>query len=304
MGLSVRGNQDLGPPVDAVPGAGGSGPGQAGHRHLHWRWWTLPAVLVVLVLAAGLFVFGRYELRSHPGAKPMGDALNAFRSASTAPGGKGAGLRAPAVGVYRLEGQGGEKISFPPNSQKDGAVMPASVVSLADGCWRWHVDYNVAHWEEYDFCPQGLQLMMAANRNSQAWDFGVVVVKNLAQYRCDPHSVVLPVDAAAGQVFRQSCSGSNSATPGVSNLATDVRVVGIETLPIGGVATSTVHEVLQITVSGAQKGTGTEDWWYVADTGLPVRMERQIKVGSPSPVGTVTYTEAGSWQMTSLQPQT
>ncbi len=264
----------------------------------------LPALLVVLVLAAGSFVFARYELRSHPGAKPMGDALNAFRSSPTAPKGKGAGLRAPAAGVYRLEGQGGEKISFPPNSQEDGAVMPASVVPLADGCWRWHVDYNVAHWEEYDFCPQGAQLVMVANRNSQAWDFGVVAVKNLAQYSCDTTSVVLPVKPVTGQTFLQSCSGSNSATPGVSNLSTQVRIVEINTLSIDGVATSTVHEVLRITVSGAQKGTGTEDWWYVANTGLPVRMVRQIKVGSPSPVGTVTYTEAGMWQMTSLQPQT
>ena len=68
----------------------------------------------------------------------------------------------PAEGVYALNGQGTERISFPPNSHPDGAVMPATITYLADGCWRWHIDYNVAHWEEYDFCPRGGRLLLKA----------------------------------------------------------------------------------------------------------------------------------------------
>jgi hypothetical protein len=33
-------------------------------------------------------------------------------------------------------------------------------------------------------------------------------------------------------------------------------------------------------------------------------MERHITILSGSPLGTITYDETGSWQMTSLQPRT
>jgi hypothetical protein len=35
-----------------------------------------------------------------------------------------------------------------------------------------------------------------------------------------------------------------------------------------------------------------------------VRMDRHITIKSSSPIGTITYREAGSWQITSLQPRT
>ena len=39
-------------------------------------------------------------------------------------------------------------------------------------------------------------------------------------------------------------------------------------------------------------------------SGLPLRGERHITIMSSSPIGTVTYHEDGSWQMTYLQPRT
>jgi hypothetical protein len=32
-------------------------------------------------------------------------------------------------------------------------------------------------------------------------------------------------------------------------------------------------------------------------------MEREVRIHSDSPVGTITYTESGWWQLTSLVPQ-
>jgi len=277
------------------------GPPNRARRH----WGRLAAALVVAgVLGAFLAVWVPYEFRTRPGARTIGSALSTFRTASTLPRQAAAGLPAPSTGVYRLAGQGSEQISFPPNTQKDGAVMPASVTSLANGCWRWRVDYNVAHWEEYDFCPTATALLQVANRNSQTWDFGSTTIKNLAQYSCDPPQVLLPAHPVAGQMFSPSCTGSNSAIPGVSRTSGQIRIVGTEPLVIGGVTTQTVHESQRTSVSGGQKGDITEDWWLVAKTGLPVRMTRHIVVGSPSPIGTITYNEDGWWQMASLQPQT
>ena len=258
----------------------------------------------VIVLGATGLVVLPYLFRDHPGPQSVNAAVKAFKGREPTPTGRVLRYEPPAEGVYTLNGQGTERISFPPNSQRDGAVMPASVTYIAAGCWRWHVDYNVAHWEEYDFCPRGPEMLLAANRNSQSWDFGTVKVKNLARFTCTAASVVLPEDPKAGQAQRYSCRGTNTAISGSSTTSTAVRIVGIDSQRVGGVAVPAVHELQQGTLTGGQRGTVTENWWFAVSSGLPVRVDRQITILSNSPVGTVTYKEAGSWQMTSLKPRT
>ena len=77
--------------------------------------------------------------------------------------------------------------------------MPVTITYLADGCWRWHIDYNVAHWEEYDFCPSDGRLLLAGNRDSQSWDFGDIKVSNLGRFTCRSGSVVLPKAPSPGR---------------------------------------------------------------------------------------------------------
>jgi len=262
------------------------------------------ATVAVMVLGGTGFVALRYVLRDHPGPRSLAAAVKAFKETGSIPAGKNVKYDSPAEGVYALAGQGTEHISFPPNSQRDGAVMPGSVTYLPDGCWRWHVDYNVAHWEEYDFCPRGAELLLAANRNFQAWDFGTFKISNLARFACPPATVVLPEDPKPGQGLGWNCTGTNTAVVGRSVTATTARIVGMDALRIGDTRVPTIHQFQQVTLTGGQRGTVREDWWFMASSGLPVRMARRITIVSSSPIGTVTYNEVGSWQMTSLQPQT
>jgi hypothetical protein len=273
------------------------------HRRIRWR--IVVATAVVIVLGATGFVVIRYVFREHPGPKSLHAAVKAFQGMESTPAGSTT-LRndLPAEGVYPIKGQGTERISFPPNSQLDGAVMPVTIMYLADACWRWHIDYNVAHWEEYDFCPRRGGLLLAGSRVSQSWDFGDTKVNNLSRFTCPSVSVVLPQDPKPGQTQRYSCTGSNTAVSGRSIAATTVRIVGIVTLQIGGVVVPTIHELQQVTLTGGQRGRVREDWWFTVSSGLPVRVARQITLLSNSPIGTITYNEVGSWQMTSLRLQT
>ena len=273
--------------------------------HGRARWRIVVATAVVIVLGAAGFVVIRYVFREHPGPKSLHAAVKAFQGKEPTPTSSGT-LRndLPAEGVYPLNGQGTERISFPPNSQRDGTVMPVTITYLADGCWQWHVDYNVAHWEEYDFCPSDGRLLLAGNRNSQSWDFGDIKVNNLGRFTCPSGSVVLPQSPKPGQTQRYSCTGTNTAVSGRSIAATTVRIVGMVTLRIGGTVVPTIHELQQVTLTGGQRGRVREDWWFTVRSGLPVRVERQITLLSNSPLGTITYNEVGSWQMTSLRPQT
>jgi len=259
------------------------------------------AVLGLAVVGAMVLVIP-YELRAHPGAVPVNSVVKGFKGNSSSAGGRLA-FALPQQGVYVVKGRGSEQINVPPNSQRDGATMPASVTYVKHGCWRWRVDYNVAHWEAYNFCPTSANLLEGAEVNWQSWDFGTVKVTNLEQVTCRPPAVVVPGTPRPGQTFRWTCAGANTAVSGTTRQQVVVHLVGTTNLVIGGKATPTVHEVLDTSLSGVQHGSVTENWWFSRTSGLPVKMTRTVVINSTSPIGTVTYHEDGSWQMASLDPK-
>jgi len=289
--------------------------GDQGAAHHRWRRILLLVAIGVGTVAVGSagFVAVSYAFRTRPGPRSIGSALNQFHhdtattaasrvAPTTAPPTTQRGR--PAVGVYQLAGQGSEHISFPPNSQSDGAVMPASVVDEGNGCWRWRVDYNVAHWEEYDFCTVGGVVRESANRNGQSWDFGTTKISNEANFTCPAGVLILPANPQPGDSSTESCTGTNTAVAGQSLSTGPVRIVGTDQLSIGGRTLAAVHERQQVTLSGSQTGSVVEDWWFEPSDGLPLRVVRNITIHTKSPIGTITYTESGSWQMRSLTPQT
>jgi hypothetical protein len=101
------------------------------------------------------------------------------------------------------------------------------------------------------------------------------------------------------------CTGTNSALPGETTTTGPARIVGTETLSIGGRPVRAVHQRQDLTISGAQDGTTAQDWWYAESNGLPLRLTRDSKINTKSPLGgTITYTEAGVWEMQGITPRT
>lgn len=274
-----------------------------GHRRRLW-FLVVAAVVAAIVAAAGIAA-GRYVFREHPGPQAVEKALQRFRTLPSSPPPANMRSRFPTAGVYELVGQGSEHVSFPPNSQQDGRVMPATVSHGADGCWLWRVDYNVAHSEEFEFCPRADELALGGNSNTQTWDFGIAKITNVAHFTCEPPATVLPDDPQPSQTFVRVCTGTSTAIQGQTTNTTTTRIVGTENLSIGGTAHAAVHQEQQTAITGAQTGSATEDWWLAPTTGLPLRMERHIRLESRSPLGgTITYTEEGVWQMRTVQPVT
>jgi hypothetical protein len=257
--------------------------------------------LVVVAVAA---VVLPYLLRDQPRPVTVDEAVEDFRASSSTVDPAEPSFRRPAAGVYTAEGSGRAEISFPPNSQQDGAIMPASLEWLADGCWRWRITYNEAHWHEVDLCPVGDDLVLTGQRNLQGWDFGTTTVENRAEFTCEPPSPVVAAGAPPGTTFEHRCTGINTAAPGESIATGPAVVVGVETLTIGGVEVETIHQSQRREMSGGQQGVDQEEWWFAADTGLPVRVERTITLSTSSPIGSIDYAELGWWQLTSLEPRT
>lgn len=267
------------------------------------RWRIIVLAVVAAILVGIGVVVVPYFFRAHPGAVSVTTVAKGFKGHKPSKVSRKVAYPPPAQGVYVLKGEGSEQIVFPPNSQRDGSTMPATVTYVSKGCWRWRVDYNIAHWEAYNFCPNATDLLEGVEVNWQSWDYGTIKVTNLEQVVCVKQAVVLPSRPKAGQTFKWPCTGTNTSVSGTTVQRIVVHIIGAQDLRIGRTKVATVHEVQDVTLSGVQHGTVTENWWFSATSGLPVRMNRKITINSSSPLGAVTYHEKGSWQMTSVHPQ-
>lgn len=260
---------------------------------------SVSAVVLIVVIALVIAFVNRDE----PGARSVDDAVDDFRSAATVHD-DGRVFSRPAQGVYELSGQGSESLSLPPAEQRDSDIMPASVTHLADGCWRWRVDYNAAHSHAYDFCPDGADLLLVRQSNLQSWNFGSFTIDNNAEYTCEPPSPVVVATATPGTELNHTCSGTNSAVPGESINHGSAEIIGTEQLDIGDTEVTTIRLESRTSFSGPQSGTVQETWWYEIGTGLPVRSTRNFEIRTSIALGTIDYREQGSWQITSLTPRT
>jgi len=274
----------------------------AGPPHRHRARWVVVGLAAVAVLAVVVLVV---VARGRTAAPPSVDDAIARQGGTTpttaaAPPG---GPSRPVPGVYTAAGQGTERLSLAPAAKAQGPTLPLSVTLDGDACTLVRVDFNTDHWQSWRYCRQADgTLAEAGGQTFQRTDIVVMTIDNTSTFVCDPPSPVLVPGAAVGSSVEQRCTGTSSAQAGEAISAGPQTVVADEDLLVGGTTVRTRHVHQERTLSGAQRGTERADTWWTAD-GLPVRNERRVEVASPSPIGDVTYTEEGSWQLDSVAPR-
>lgn len=269
------------------------------------RWWMPFAVIgAVIVVAVGV-VAVLFAMREEPEARSVDDALEDFRSEDEDSGATADAAATPAPGVYELAGEGREAISFPPVEQADGATMPMTVTAADESdCYSVRIDYNEAHWQDWNLCRDGDRIMEHGGHTYQQWDLGAAQVENLSTFVCDPPILFLDFDKDAGHAEQRSCAGTNDAVEGTTITSGIDTHVGRVTLTVGDEELEAIHITQDHEISGAQSGTNRNEYWFRASDGLPLRGIRSSNIDSDSPVGTVTYTEDGTWDLVSTTPQT
>jgi hypothetical protein len=209
----------------------------------------------------------------------------------------------PAAGVYRYRGRGTERLSLPPKSQSQGPTMPATVVHGASGCWTFRIDYSNNHWQTWEYCAVDGGLIERGGRSFARWDFVVTTYENVTVSTCDPPSVDIKTAMRPGDSWSQRCTAKSSGASGVGVSAGTYTYVGPTTVDVGGTRVPAYHFRQHRTMSGNQDGTQDADLWFARDTGLPLRNDRTVDVRTKTVVGTSTYTERGSFVLTSLRPE-
>lgn len=261
------------------------------------RRWILVGVLVV-VLGAG--ALGFYWLNRNAAHEvSVEDARRRLGTTTSAP----EGLRGrPRPGVYRYRGEGTDSLSLPPLSQSQGPSLPGTVELLDDDCWRFRIDYSSNHWQSWVYCPRAAGLMETGGQTWQRWMLGPTAMTATATFRCRD-TPALPARRAPGRTWQASCRGSNDRIDGEVVNVGPYRFVGHEVLRIGGEAVEAAHFHRSRDLTGAQKGTERGDVWFATADGLPLRNRRRIELRTDTPVGTSTYTEVGTFELTSMRPR-
>lgn len=264
----------------------------------HRRRYLVLTVIVVVLVASGVTVWILWHRSS---ARPVTqrEAIQRFRPLRTGPSG---GPARPAQGVYTYRGTGHEAISLPPKSQPQGPAIPVTVTWRTDGCWVFRVDYSTKHWQTWDYCPRQDGLVELGGQTFQHWDLVFTQIRSTSTFTCDPPSIAIKPAMRAGDEWNQSCGGTSNTTKGRAVSEGPYRFIGEETLTVGTQRVRAFRFHQARTLSGAQKGTQTADMWFRASDGLPLRNQRDVTVRTDSIVGTVTYTENGSFEITNLTP--
>jgi hypothetical protein len=276
----------------------GSTPASAATRR-HRRWpWVLGGLALILVVLGGVLAW-MWGGRGADEASVQ-DALERFRDAQEQ--GDGRPLQ-PAPGVYVYDGTGTERLSVLGAEQQWGPDVPATVTARGSNCWNLRIEYSTNHRQEFDYCVRGTHLVEEGGRTEQRFDFGTFASDDVSVFTCRPPGIAIKVEAEPGDAWRQRCTGGSTTRDTRVVSAGTNTFVGIRTLRVGGVEVDAFVYRIDRTLAGDQSGTEHDVMWFAVDSGLPLRYRRDAQVRSPSPLGAVDYTEAGTLTLTDLTPR-
>jgi hypothetical protein len=255
---------------------------------------------VVIVVTAGAIAFGAMWL--HRGAEEASvDRAVAEARKHSAPA--DAAFLQPATGVYVYEGTGTEHLSLLATGQAWGQRLPGLVERAVHGCWAFKIEYNTHHWQSTTFCPHVGALEEVADSTSQRFDFVVTTAEDLTVFVCDPPAKVIRVAAKPGSAWRHSCVGHSRQQGTKVISAGTTTFVGPAAVDVSGTSVPAARYRSDRVLSGDQTGEEHTETWYRISDGLPLKSTREVRVDSSSPIGAVTYTERGSYTLTSLVPR-
>ena len=273
--------------------------GKATYRRWNHRWpWIVGALVLLVAVGTGVI----WLTSSH--ARPVTLRQAEIQLGAGGAGATGApGATRPSPGVYQYTGSGTEKLSLPALSQAEGPSMPGTVTLRGSNCFAFRIDYSTHHWQTWEYCLHSGDLWEAGGQSWQLWSIGPLKVTNLSSFTCAPRSMALPAHASLDEWWVSSCTGTNTSVKGETVSTGPYRFEGLTTMSVGGTPVQAAHFLRLRTDSGAQRGTERSEVWFSASTGLPLRVQQDIKVTSPTPFGTATYTQVGVFVLKSFVPQ-
>ncbi len=191
-------------------------------------------------------------------------------------------------------------------SQSQGPTNPGTIVLRPNNCWQFRIDFNSFHRQTWNRCSKGGKLLESGGTTEQRFDFGFFATGEHTDVTCNPPIVVADLAAPPGTRSPIHCSGRSRTTKATFEQTGVATFIGREAVLVGGVAVPGLHTREDMRLRGGQTGEVHFDIWFAPANGLPLKETHSIRVVSPAPapINHVTYTEHGTWQLTSEAPRT
>ena len=252
------------------------------------RWFITAVAVTVVVLVVG-FTF-RAWLTRPPERVTVGQAVDRYRSSSTStPIARPAAVPAAGVYVYVTEGResvdalGGDTHVYP---------SPTTLTVTMTGCgYRMQWSPVTGRSDTTDVCRTADGIAVSRTVNEHEF----FRMSQTETFTCGAGSWWMP--PAATTEWSASCQSDGGRTT-----ARIGRVLGRETVLVGGEPHDAMHVHFEDTITGSSTGVSTTDLWLDPATGLPLRETSSASTGNDTPIGRVTFTERVDLTLQSIVP--
>jgi hypothetical protein len=167
-------------------------------------------------------------------------------------------------------------------------------VTVAGSCATTRWDALGQRWEEYGVCLQG----RAQHAQHYAIYHNFFLKSDFRDYVCPAEALFLPAERSPGTTWTSRCVAGDATSTFRG------RIVGNESLTVGGYEVDVIHLRLDTELGGSTAGTRHAEAWLVPDTGLTVKLVVDVATDADSALGRVHYTEHYETLLTSLSPRT
>jgi len=255
-------------------------------------------ILLVLALGAALWYFVGREA-----AVQLSDdeALTEFRAGGGAAAMTDDAPGRPPAGVYAAIASGTESIGLPGFDEQLGPNAPVTITHGEGGCYTFRADFNSQHWRSWTFCPTEtaeislVELQSWTARRAPGLDLDTLTI-----YTCDPAPDIRWQGSVAGETRSGACSGRSDLDEDATLDAAEVEVLGGATAEVGGTTVDVERVRIEDTFSGAQTGYERGEWWFDAESGLPVKVVIEADLSG----GAGSYSEEFVLELSTLVPVT
>jgi hypothetical protein len=248
------------------------------------------ALGVVIVLAVAGIAYVVLSDRATP--VDVEDAVDRYRDEQRDDGGTSTtepeGQALPAEGVYVYATEGSESVDVLSGSTHRYPVETTlTITHTRDGLLqRWSPIEE--RWDE-----EAVRLTDGGReRRSLRTHHAFFGMSDDQSFSCAPGYALFPARPEPGETWSTACESDAVRITGTG------AVVGFETLAVAGEAVDTVHVRIEERATGTSEGPSSDDYWLRTSDGLLIKRTSRVDSTSDTPVGTTTYAERFTLQLT------
>jgi len=200
----------------------------------------------------------------------------------------------PTPGVYTYATSGREEISIL-GTHHEYPEETYSIVRRGDGC-AWTAEHRVIaeHVDHFARCSADGQFLNLGD----ASDVEFFSQRDGISYVCDPPALVVGASDTPGTSRTSTCTSDAGDKSRMTS-----TYVGREAVNVGGTTVEADHVSFDIVVEGRADGGAHADFWLHPETGLTLRLVRDVDTLGEAAFGDVRYTEHAEFTLTSLTPR-